>query len=98
MQGGQDWGGRATEAETEPKITHRYQHQISEKIYQRIFQAALFEFNYNLFKILLIKNIPNPYSYLVQLQFAFKRSLKNGVPLHGKRNFALQVFFGEESP
>ena len=32
------------------------------KIYQPIFKAALFEFNCILFKILLIKNIPKPYS------------------------------------
>ena len=32
------------------------------KIYQPIFEAALFEFSCILFKILLIKNIPKPHS------------------------------------
>ena len=36
--------------------------------------------------------------YLIQLQFAFRRSLRNGVPLHGKRGFVWQDFIGEESP
>ena len=31
--------------------------------------------------------------YLIQLQFAPRRSLRNGVPLHGKRNFVWQAFF-----
>ena len=48
-------------AETKPKAIHPYQCQIS-KIYQPIFKAALFEFSYILFKILLIKNIPKPHS------------------------------------
>ena len=30
--------------------------------------------------------------YLIQLQFAFRRSLRNCVPLHGKRNFVWQAF------
>ena len=30
--------------------------------------------------------------YLIQLQFAFRRSLRNSVPLHGKRNFVWQAF------
>ena len=36
--------------------------QISEKIYQPIFKAALCEFNCILFKILLVKNSPKPHS------------------------------------
>ena len=30
--------------------------------------------------------------YLIQLQFAFRRSLRNSVPLHAKRNFVWQAF------
>ena len=30
--------------------------------------------------------------YLIQLQFAFRRCLRNSVPLHGKRNFVWQAF------
>ena len=30
--------------------------------------------------------------YLIQLQFASRRSLRNDVPLHGKRNFVWQAF------
>ena len=30
--------------------------------------------------------------YLIQLQFAFRRSLRNSVLLHGKRNFVWQAF------
>ena len=29
--------------------------------------------------------------YLIQLQFAFRRSLRNRVPLHGKRTFVWQA-------
>ena len=35
--------------------------------------------------------------YLIQLHFAFRRSLRNGVPLHGKRSFVWQDFFGERA-
>ena len=31
LQGGQDWGGHAMEAETKPKIIHPYWYQIREK-------------------------------------------------------------------
>ena len=30
--------------------------------------------------------------YLIQLQFSFRRSLRNGFPLHGKRSFVGQDF------
>ena len=55
------WARLGKKAETKPKIIHPYQRQISNKIYQSIFKAALFEFNCILFKILLIKNIPKPH-------------------------------------
>ena len=51
-----------TEAETMPKSIHPYQQQISikqaEKCTNRIFKASLFEFDFILFKIKQIKNIP----------------------------------------
>ena len=36
--------------------------------------------------------------YLIQLHFAFRRSLRNSVPLHGKRNVSMASFSGEGSP
>ena len=36
--------------------------------------------------------------YLIQLHFAFRRSLRSSVHLHGKRNFCMASFSGEESP
>ena len=49
-------------AETKPKIIHPYQRQRSQKMYQPIFKAALFDFNCILFTILLTENIPKPHS------------------------------------
>ena len=34
--------------------------------------------------------------YVIQLQFAFRRSLRNGVPLHGKISFVWQAFWRRE--
>ena len=34
--------------------------------------------------------------YVIQLQFAFRRSLRNGIPLHRKRSFVWQAFWRRE--
>ena len=62
LHDGQDRAEGIAEAETMPKSIHPYQQQINIKQAQKcingIFKASLFEWNFVLFKILQIKNIP----------------------------------------